>query len=99
MEYIIPVLVAYYRESNIVPAIAGYEDRRFILKINKTLEDRFREPFRIRDPAKVLRASEDCLPMAVIPAGGLSTVIALPESEDPHRNAHQLFEPACAAAE
>ena len=34
-----------------------------------------------------------------IDAGGLSTVIALPESEDPHRNAHQLFEPACAAAE
>ena len=32
-------------------------------------------------------------------AGGLSTVIELPASELPHRKAHQLVEPAWAAAE
>ena len=31
-------------------------------------------------------------------AGGLSTVMELPASEEPHRNAHQSTEPACAAA-
>jgi hypothetical protein len=32
-------------------------------------------------------------------AGGLSTVIALAASEEPKKNARQLTEPACAAAE
>jgi hypothetical protein len=32
-------------------------------------------------------------------AGGLSTVIALPESREPHRKDSQFTEPACAAAE
>ncbi len=32
-------------------------------------------------------------------AGGLSTVMALPESNDPKKNAFQLVEPACTAAE
>ncbi len=32
-------------------------------------------------------------------AEGLSTVIALPASSEPKKNAFQLFEPACTAAE
>jgi hypothetical protein len=31
-------------------------------------------------------------------AGGLSTVIVLPQSDEPKKNAFQLFVPACTAA-
>lgn len=37
--------------------------------------------------------------MGQMAAGGLSTVMELPASDEPHRNDHQLVEPACAAAE